>query len=220
MIYASNLSKLYSHQQGDITVFSHLSFSASQGESITITGESGRGKTTLLYLLSGLDQATTGDVFIDNHCITNMDETEKADFRAKFLGFVFQHHFLLKDLSAFENALLPLRIINKLNTQTITEVQELFDYFGLKDRMNHFPEELSGGEKQRIAVIRALSHKPLIVFADEPTGSLDQDNAYKLEELLFHKTKEQKMTLILSTHNKTLAQRCNKIYTIDELEQK
>ncbi len=219
IISINNLSKSYDSPQGKISVLSNVFLNVNQGESVAIIGESGRGKTTLLYLLSGLDQADQGSILINNYQIDKLNETELALFRANNFGFVFQHHFLLNDLDALDNTILPLRISKKFTNNSLQEIITLFHYFGLEKRLYHFPDELSGGEKQRLALIRALAIKPLIIFADEPTGSLDKDNAKLLEDLLFELTREQKTTLILSTHNKNLAQKCDKLYTIDDLEQ-
>ena len=219
IIAIKNLSKSYDSPQGTVPVLANIFLEVNQGESIAIVGESGRGKTTLLYLLSGLDQADTGNILINNHHIDQLNETELALFRAINFGFVFQHHFLLNDLDALDNTLLPLRIAKKFTEESTNEILELFHYFGLEKRLHHFPDELSGGEKQRISLIRALATKPLIIFADEPTGSLDKENSRLLEELLFELTKKQNTTLILSTHNINLAQKCDKIYSIDDLEQ-
>ena len=218
IIAIKNLSKSYDSPQGTVPVLANIFLDVNQGESISIVGESGRGKTTLLYLLSGLDQADTGSILINDYHIDQLDETELALFRASNFGFVFQHHFLLNDLDALDNTLLPLRISKKFTEESTQEILELFHYFGLEKRLHHFPDELSGGEKQRISLIRALATKPLIIFADEPTGSLDKENAKLLEELLFELTKKQNTTLILSTHNTNLAQKCDKIYSIDDLE--
>ncbi len=219
IIAIKNLSKSYDSPQGTVPVLANVFLDVNQGESIAIVGESGRGKTTLLYLLSGLDQADTGSILINDYHIDQLDETELALFRASNFGFVFQHHFLLNDLDALDNTLLPLRISKKFTEESMQEILDLFHYFGLEKRLHHFPDELSGGEKQRISLIRALATKPLIIFADEPTGSLDKENAKLLEELLFELTKKQNTTLILSTHNTNLAQKCDKIYSIDDLEQ-
>lgn len=214
IIEVNNISKSF----GSIHVLKNLSLSVKQGDSIAITGESGRGKTSLLYLLSGLDQVNTGTISINQQNITQFTEDQLAKFRSKHMGFIFQHHFLLNDLDALDNALLPLRVTNTLTKENHQEILELFEYFGLLERLHHLPDELSGGEKQRIAIIRALANKSAILFADEPTGALDKENASKLQELLLSLTKKQKRTLILSTHNLEFANSCDYCYTIDELE--
>ncbi len=218
IIMATSLSKIYEHPQSSVSVFSNLNLNIPQGKSLAITGESGRGKTTLLYLLSGLEQASAGEVLIQGQDIQALSEEKLAHFRATYFGFVFQHHFLLNDLNALDNTLLPLRITKSLTKTTLEETKELFEYLKMGHRMNHRPDELSGGEKQRLAIIRALVHKPLVIFADEPTGFLDKENALNIEDLLFDIIKKQNATLILSTHNQKFAQKCDLQYTIDDLE--
>lgn len=217
IILAKNIIKNYYHQ-GNISVLKNVNLSVKQGISLAIKGESGRGKTTLLYLLSGLDRPTSGQIFIQNQRIDNLSEKELSRFRANTFGFIFQHHFLLNDLSALENALLPLRITNKLSPQKIQQTKDYFEYLGIAHRLTHEPKRLSGGECQKVAVIRALVHEPLIVFADEPTGSLDQQSAIQLEQLLFDLVEEKKMTLVISTHNQHIAKHCQISVTIDSLE--
>ncbi|MGL4366815.1 MAG: ABC transporter ATP-binding protein [Brevinemataceae bacterium] len=221
IISARNISKSYHHPQGNlkVKVLENLSFDAAQGESFALVGESGSGKTTLLYLLSGLDKPNQGEITIQNTKIENLSENELSLLRAEKFGFVFQHHFLLNDLDALENALLPLRINNKMTEDAVEQTKYLFERLGIQDRMNHEPKEMSGGECQRVAVIRALVNKPLIVFADEPTGSLDRGNAEILENILFDLTQTHSATLILSTHNQNLARKCTRHSTIEELEQ-
>ncbi len=212
MIKAVNISKSY----GDLKVLESVSFEAEGAWAVT--GESGRGKTSLLYILSLLDSADSGEVWIKGVDILKLKEKDAARFRADNFGFVFQHHFLLSDLDAKENALLPLRVCGKLDKSSENYVEELFEYFGIQDRMKHFPDEMSGGEKQRAAVVRALAAKAEIIFADEPTGSLDKDNAEKLQELFLNMTKERGTTLILSTHNIDFAEKCGVTKSVDELE--
>ncbi|MGL4677133.1 MAG: ABC transporter ATP-binding protein [Brevinema sp.] len=217
MISVNKISKSYA--QGTISIFSQISFTVNQGESFAIVGSSGRGKTTLLYLMAGLDYVDSGSIIVNNQDITQLDEKESALFRSQHYGFVFQHHFLLNDLDALENTLLPLRINRCLNKKNQQKVLELFHYFQLEHRLHHFPDELSGGEKQRIALIRALTGNASIIFADEPSGSLDKDNAYKLQDLLLNLVKEQNKTLILSTHNLDFAKQCDRCCSLDDLEE-
>lgn len=219
MLSAKNISKTYPHPIESVRVLTNLSLEAKAGESIAIVGESGRGKTTLLYLLSGLDRIDQGEIFIQNTRIDNISEKELSCFRSKYFGFIFQHHFLMNDLTAFDNAIMPLRINNKLSKETKQYAEHLFEELNLSHRMHHHPEEMSGGECQRTAVIRALVNNPLMIFADEPTGSLDSENAHKLEEILFDILKKHNSTLIISTHNQRLATYCSRKVSIDELEQ-
>jgi len=218
IIEVTNLVKKYQHIQEEILVLNNIHLLVEKSESLAIMGRSGRGKTSLLYLLSGLDRPTEGEIRINNQRIDTMGEVELSKFRAKNFGFIFQHHFLLNDLTALENALLPLRILNKLSNKTIKDTKEYFEYLGITNRLDHIPQELSGGECQRVAVIRSLVHNPLIIFADEPTGSLDCENSRNLERLLFNLVNEKKITLLISTHNQDIADQCQKITTIDNLE--
>lgn len=218
ILKAHNLSKTYQHPLGDIQILNNASFSVEKGESLAVVGESGRGKTTLLYVLAGLD-TFEGSVTIKNVEINSLSEKELSSFRAQNIGFVFQHHFLLDDLSAWDNALLPLRIAGVLNKENQEYIKELFDKLGVSSRKVHKPGELSGGERQRVSLIRALALKPILLFADEPTGSLDKANAEILENLLFNLVKDQKTTLIISTHSTRLAERCKRVLPIESLTQ-
>ncbi|MGL4563019.1 MAG: ABC transporter ATP-binding protein [Brevinema sp.] len=219
MLKAYHLAKTYRHPIEPVSVFKNLSIEITKGESVAIVGESGRGKTTLLYSLSGLDHLDQGEIWVNGIRIDELPEQSLSLFRSKYFGFVFQHHFLLNDLTAFENALIPLRISKSMTKEKIEYVRYLFDHLNIGHRIHHRPEEMSGGECQRVAIIRALSNNPLIIFADEPTGSLDTKNAHYLEELLFTVLKEQQTTLLISTHNERLASHCNRIESIDQLEQ-
>ncbi|MGL4388718.1 MAG: ABC transporter ATP-binding protein [Brevinema sp.] len=219
MLKAINLAKTYPHPIEPVSVFHNLSLNINKGQSFAIIGESGRGKTTLLYSLSGLDYIDSGEIWINEKRIDNLSEKKLSLFRSAHFGFVFQHHFLLNDLTALENALLPLRINNSITQEKIDYIKYLFERLNLAHRMHHQPEEMSGGECQRTAIIRALANKPLVIFADEPTGSLDSKNAHILEELLFELIKDHQTTLLISTHNERLAKYCDCIESIDQLEQ-
>lgn len=217
IIQAIALSKIYQHKKEQISVLSNLSFSITKGSAFAITGESGCGKTTLLYILSGLDTASSGDIFINEKNISSLSEEDLANFRVNMFGFIFQHHFLLDNLNAFDNSILPLRISKNLSKNSLDRIHFLFDKLGLSDRKNHMPDELSGGEKQRVAVIRALANDPAIIFADEPTGSLDKKNGEILAEMLLTMVQEENKTLVLSTHNIHFASLCNVVKSINEL---
>ena len=216
MIKVENISKIYKHPLGDVTVLKNASFSVEKGETIAVVGESGRGKTTLLYLLAGLD-TFEGKIFINGVEIGNLNEKDLSAFRARHIGFVFQHHFLLEDLTAWENAVMPLRIAGLNDAEHTSYLAGLFESLGLSARKGHRPSELSGGERQRTSLIRALACRPPILFADEPTGSLDKQNAENLENLLFDLAAQQKTTLIISTHSSRLAERCSRMLPIDSI---
>ncbi|MGL5254115.1 MAG: ABC transporter ATP-binding protein [Brevinema sp.] len=216
MIKVENVSKIYKHPLGDVTVLKNASFCVEKGETVAVVGESGRGKTTLLYLLAGLD-TFEGKIFINNTEIGRLDEKSLSAFRAKHIGFVFQHHFLLEDLTAWENAVMPLRIAGINDAQHKQDLAALFDALGLSQRKGHRPSEMSGGERQRVSLIRALACRPPLLFADEPTGSLDKQNATKLENILFELAAKYGTTLLISTHSVRLAERCQRVLPIDSI---
>ncbi len=212
IISASGLSKTYKTMVDEVCVFSNLSLKISRGEAVAVVGESGRGKTTLLNILSGLDRPTSGEVIFNNIRIDNLSEEEISDFRNRNIGFIFQHHYLLNDFNALENVLIPLKIRDKeINKADLKMSKDLLERVGLKHRMYHYPDQLSGGERQRVAVVRALINNPSVIFADEPTGSLDRKNAENIENILWQLKDELKITLIIATHSREIAGRCDKI---------
>ena len=216
MIKVENVSKIYKHPLGDVTVLKNASFSVEKGETLAVVGESGRGKTTLLYLLAGLD-TFEGKIFVNGTEIGSLNEKDLSAFRARHIGFVFQHHFLLEDLSAWENTIMPLRISGLNNAEHTAYLSSLFEALGLSARKGHRPSEMSGGERQRTSLIRALACRPPLLFADEPTGSLDKQNAENLENLLFDLAAQHGTTLVISTHSSRLAERCGRVLPIDSI---
>ena len=208
MIIASNLSKSVQSPEGTLNILSDINLSIMESESLAIVGPSGSGKSTLLGILAGLDTPTSGDVVINNKNIVSMSEEERAKYRSKYVGFVFQSFHLLPGLTAIENVSLPLEIKDVPNTASLAN--DYLEMVGLKNRARHYPQQLSGGEQQRVAVARAFACQPKILFADEPTGNLDQKTGAKLSNLLFELNKIQKTTLILVTHDMRLASSCDK----------
>ena len=208
MIIASNLSKSVQSPEGTLNILSDINLSIMESESLAIVGPSGSGKSTLLGILAGLDTPTSGDVVINNKNIVSMSEEERAKYRSKYVGFVFQSFHLLPGLTAIENVSLPLEIKDVPNTASLAN--DYLEMVGLKNRARHYPQQLSGGEQQRVAVARAFACQPKILFADEPTGNLDQKTGAKLSNLLFELNKSQKTTLILVTHDMRLASSCDK----------
>jgi putative ABC transport system ATP-binding protein len=206
MIKVNNLSKKVQVLQDQLTILNSLSFQVSRGESLAIIGPSGSGKSTLLGILAGLDLPSTGSVHIDGKRITSMSEEARASIRASYVGFVFQSFHLLPGLTALENVALPLELRSESNA-LITAKEFLFRV-GLQDRSEHLPNQLSGGEQQRVAVARAFACQPKILFADEPTGNLDIVTGAKINDLLFELNQEQGTTLVIVTHEQTLAARC------------
>lgn len=197
-----------------LDILTELDFSVESGLSVSIIGKSGCGKSTLLQIAASLLKPTTGSVKIENKEISNMSEKDLCALRNKKLGFIFQNSLLLEDFSAIENIMMPL-LINKVSKKNAeARANELLELVNLSDRANHKIQQLSGGEKQKIAIARALANSPSIIFADEPTGSLDEKNAQFIEDLLLSLVRKEKTTLILVTHNNNFAEKCDKKYIL------
>lgn len=209
VLHAENLTKIYRSAGKDLVVLDTLSFSVDQGNSISIIGPSGSGKTTLLGLCAGLDTPSGGTISLMGFKLNVMSEDDRAYIRNQFVGFVFQNFQLLSNLTALENVMVPLELRGEKNV--MPKAKELLGRAGLGDRMHHYPTQLSGGEQQRVAMARAFITDPKILFADEPTGNLDEENADHIKELLFGLNKEVGTTLVLVTHNLELAQRTQRI---------
>ncbi len=208
MIEVSNINKQVVTSEGTLNILQQINLSVARGESLAIIGPSGSGKSTLLGILAGLDMPSSGTVAIDGEDITAMDEEGRAAVRAGHVGFVFQSFHLLPGLTALENVALPLElqgIDNALQT-----ARQYLQRVGLGERVTHYPRQLSGGEQQRVALARAFACRPAILFADEPTGNLDTGTGEKINDLLFDLNAEEGTTLILVTHEKTLAARCGR----------
>jgi putative ABC transport system ATP-binding protein len=209
VLQAENLTKTYTSADKKLTVLDNVSFQAEQGTSLSIIGPSGSGKTTLLGLCAGLDVPTSGIVSLMGFKLNVMSEDDRAYVRNQYVGFVFQNFQLLSTLTALENVMVPLELRGEKNISN--QAKELLSRVGLADRLHHYPSQLSGGEQQRVAIARAFIVKPRILFADEPTGNLDEENAQQVRELLFEMNSQEKTTLILVTHNLELAQRTERI---------
>ena len=209
ILQAENLTKIYRSGGRDLTVLDNVSFSVGQGDSLAIIGPSGSGKTTLLGLCAGLDTATSGTLSLMGFKLNAMDEDDRAYLRNQYVGFVFQNFQLLSTLTALENVMVPLELRGSKDASR--KAKELLTRVGLGDRSHHYPSQLSGGEQQRVAMARAFITDPKILFADEPTGNLDEENAQHITELLFGMNKEKGTTLVLVTHNLELAQRTRRI---------
>jgi ABC-type lipoprotein export system ATPase subunit len=211
IIVGNNLTKVYRTAVDEVKVFENVSVEIKSGTAVAIVGQSGRGKTTLLNVLSGLDRPTSGEVFYNGIRMDNLKEESLSDFRNQNVGFVFQHHFLLEDFTALDNVLIPLRINGKQDDSTVKEAMEWLDVLGLAKRSHHFPDQLSGGERQRVAIARALINSPLVLFADEPTGSLDKKNSTMVETMLWELKKKFKKTFVIATHNLEIAKKCDQV---------
>ena len=204
ILEVTHISKSYKNGTRNLAVLSDISLSADQGEIITIMGSSGSGKSTLMNILGTLDKADEGTVRICDKKTDNLDDRSLAELRNKHIGFVFQFHHLLPEFTAIENVLMPAEI-SGISTAVKTKANELFDYVGLNDRKEYFPSQLSGGEKQRVAVMRALINSPELVLTDEPTGNLDKKNGEKLLDLFTQISKDFHQTVIMTTHDEKAA---------------
>jgi putative ABC transport system ATP-binding protein len=209
VLQAENLTKIYGSAEKELMVLDHISFLVEQGNSISIIGPSGSGKTTLLGLCAGLDTPSSGTISLMGFKLNAMSEDDRAYIRNQYVGFVFQNFQLLSTLTALENVMVPLELRGEKNV--MPKAKELLNRVGLGDRFHHYPSQLSGGEQQRVAMARAFITDPKILFADEPTGNLDEENANHITELLFGMNKELSTTLVLVTHNLELAQRTQRI---------
>ncbi len=209
-----NITKKYPSGDKELTILENLNFNLVQGSSVAIVGKSGSGKTTFLNLAGALDKPTEGNRYFNNLSIDSLKDKELSTFRNKHIGFVFQNHLFLDDFSALENVVISALIGKRDKKQSYKKAKELLERVGLKERMHHRSNRLSGGEKQRVAICRALINQPDLLIADEPTGSLDESTAIEIENLLFELVNEQKQTLLMVTHNLNLAKRCSKLYLL------
>jgi putative ABC transport system ATP-binding protein len=214
MLVARNLSKEYRSGDNRLTVLRDVNFAIPQGAFVAIVGPSGSGKTTLLGLLAGLDTPSTGQVILDGSDMTAMDEDQRARLRGEKVGFVFQSFQLIVTLTALENVQVPLELRGESGAGD--RARELLRRVGLGDRLDHFPTQLSGGEQQRVAIARAFANSPRILFADEPTGNLDSDTGSRIVELLESLNRESRTTIILVTHDHTLAGRAQRIIRLSD----
>ena len=212
MIKTSQLIKRVSTAESELEILRGIDLEIKRGETAAIVGASGSGKSTLLGLLAGLDAPSSGDITLDGTNIVNLDEDERAILRSEKVGFVFQNFQLLPALTALENVMLPLELAGIDNAREKSE--EFLSRVGLAERFHHYPRTLSGGEQQRVAIARAFASQPLILFADEPTGNLDTTTGATVVELLFGLNKEEGTTLVLVTHDNTLADRCQRKFTM------
>ncbi|MCE3226635.1 MAG: lipoprotein transporter ATP-binding protein [Bacteroidetes bacterium] len=201
MIIVKNIRKKY----GELDILKGVDLEIKQGEVVSIVGSSGAGKTTLLTILGTLDRPNSGEVYINNQDVFSLPDFKLAAFRNLNIGFVFQFHQLLPEFTAMENVCIPALIAKKNKKESEKRAIELLELFNLKDRIDHKPSELSGGEQQRVAVARALMNNPGVIFADEPSGNLDSKNAEELHQLFFRLRDNLKQTFVIVTHNSELA---------------
>ncbi len=213
MLRTQELTKTVNSQGHDLTILSDVSLTVNEQDTVAIVGVSGSGKSTLLSLLAGLDLPSGGEVHLADEPLHQLDEDQRAAVRAQHVGFVFQSFHLLPGLSALENVMLPIEL--KEQDRAKERATELLAKVGLEDRLQHYPNQLSGGEQQRVAIARAFASEPKILFADEPTGNLDTKNGDKVSDLLFDLNKQLGTTLVLVTHDDRLAERCQRIVRLE-----
>jgi putative ABC transport system ATP-binding protein len=213
VLQAKNLSKQITTISEQITILSSVNLTVHAQETIAIRGASGSGKSTLLSLLAGLDKPTGGEVFLANQCVSELSEDACAKIRKQFIGFVFQSFQLLSSLTALENVLLATEICQRQNPLQLAK--NALASVGLEHRFHHYPQQLSGGEQQRVAIARAFAPAPKILFADEPTGNLDQATGSNIIDLLFSLNTQHATTLVLVTHDQSLANRCQRHFLIE-----
>jgi len=206
-IEVDDLCQRVTDSTGTLDILSNVSFTVERREAVAITGSSGSGKSTLLGLMAGLDIPTSGRVRLLGHDIFTLDEEARAALRARYVGFVFQSFHLLPNLTALENVMLPLELVRK---PARPAAREMLERVGLAQRLHHYPRTLSGGEQQRVSMARAFVQQPAILFADEPTGSLDEQTGKVVVELMFELQREQGSSLVLVTHDPVLAGYCDR----------
>ncbi len=208
----SNLKKTYRQGSETLHILNDLNLKVDTSEVVAVVGASGSGKSTFLSLVAGLDVFDAGDIAINNKSIKNFNTAQMTNFRAQNIAFVFQQFHLISHLTAFENIALPLEILGR--TFSEADILQALDNVGLKNRATHKPTELSGGECQRLALARGLITKPSLLLADEPSGNLDSETGLKVMNLFFEQVRETKTTTVLVTHDRELAQRCDRIFTL------
>lgn len=216
VIEVKNLKKQYISKENNITVFENISFSLDKSDFVSLMGPSGIGKSTLLNILGTLDKPNAGEVYYNGRNPFEMSEMEKARFRNKEIGFVFQFHHLLPEFTALENVMLPAIVYQKKNKYIQKRAKKLLDDVGLSHRITHKPSEMSGGERQRVAVARSIINNPDVILADEPSGNLDLHNSKKLINLLMQLNQEYESIFIIATHNPEIAKNTDKILLMED----
>ncbi len=213
MLVASGVEKTVRTAAGPLQILAGVDLEIKRAETVALIGASGSGKTTLLGLLAGLDEPSAGSIELDGHELTSMDEEARARLRGRVVGFVFQNFQLLASLDALENVMLPMEL--RGDRDAAAKARKLLERVGLGSRLDHQPRQLSGGEQQRVAIARAFAAEPQILFADEPTGNLDRSTGEHIADLLFELNREFGTTLVLVTHDPSLARRCERALQID-----
>lgn len=214
ILSTDRLTKTYQSGDHQLTVLDHVSIDVPKGATAAIVGPSGSGKTTLLGLCAGLDQATSGSISLDGQDLSLANEDARARLRAQSVGFIFQNFQLMPTLTALENVLVPGELLGTPSNQIKRRAEELLERVGLAERMHHYPGQLSGGEQQRVAIARAFIHQPKILFADEPTGNLDEDASAMVEKMLFDLNRESGTALVIVTHDLDLAKKASLVFRL------
>ncbi|MFZ7199610.1 lipoprotein-releasing ABC transporter ATP-binding protein LolD [Avibacterium avium] len=210
LLSCQNLSKVYQEGENQTQVLKDVTFSMEEGELVAIVGSSGSGKSTLLHTLGGLDQPTSGEVFIKGKSLQKASADELAKLRNQYMGFVYQFHHLMADFSALENVMMPMLIGKQNRSEAQDRAEKMLQAVGLAHRIKHRPSALSGGERQRVAIARALVNNPALVLADEPTGNLDRKTTESIFELILKLNQEQKIAFLLVTHDLQLAEKLSR----------
>jgi putative ABC transport system ATP-binding protein len=213
VLAAKGIGKQVSSPEGRLAILADVSLEIRRGESVAVVGASGAGKSTLLALLAGLDEPTAGSVWLAGHELTALDEDGRAAVRARHVGFVFQSFHLVPSLTALENVMLPLELARRPDARSAA--RDVLGRVGLAERLGHYPRQLSGGEQQRVAIARAFVTNPDVLFADEPTGNLDAATGGRIMDLLFGLNGATHTTLVLVTHDRSLAERCHRVIRLD-----
>ncbi len=203
ILSAKGINKIYKSGSRELAVLKDIDFEVQAGQSLSIIGPSGSGKTTLLGLCAGLDSPTSGEIILCGESISSMSENDKASLRNRKVGFIFQNFQLIPTLTALENVMIPLELLGQASARKVST--DLLGRVGLGDRMGHYPSQLSGGEQQRVSIARAFSNTPQVLFADEPTGNLDEETGESIESLLFQLNQAEDTTLVIVTHDLILA---------------
>ncbi|MDC3053674.1 ABC transporter ATP-binding protein [Candidatus Pelagibacter sp.] len=214
LLKLSNVNLNYTIDSKSINILKNISFDVDYKETISVVGESGSGKTSLIMLIGGLEKVSSGNIFFRDSDLSKMNEDEISEIRRKNIGIVFQSFYLIPNYTALENVCLSLEI-NKFDNPTV-KAKEILDRFGLSNRFNNFPSQLSGGEQQRVAIARSVAMKPEIILADEPTGNLDSENTHKISDLLFNYIEDENASLIMVTHDNNLANLTKRKITIKD----